>query len=118
MGTGDSLGLDSKAISALPVINKFIDRIELKKLLLNCIPSKQNQKLSHVDAILIFVRNILLEREPLYKLSEWAAGFGPCLVGLYDVDPEILSRSSQTCLSKTPINTSTPSLNNCQDNSF
>ena len=32
MGTGDSLGLDSKAISALPVINKFIDRIELKKL--------------------------------------------------------------------------------------
>jgi len=87
----DSLRLDSKAISALPVINKFMDRIELKKLLLSYIPSKKNQKLSYVDAILIFVRNILLEREPLYKLSEWAAGFDPCLAGLGDMDPEILN---------------------------
>ena len=91
MGTGDGLNLDSRAISALPVINKFIDRIELKKLLLSYIPSKKNQKLSHVDAILIFVRNILLEREPLYKLSEWAAGFDPFLVGLNNMDPEILN---------------------------
>ena len=91
MGTGDSLDLDSKAISSLPIINKFIDRIELKKLLLSYIPSKQNQKLSHVDAILIFVRNILLEREPLYKLSEWAAGFDPCLVGLKNTDPQVLN---------------------------
>jgi len=91
MGAGDSFDLDSKAISALPVINKFIDRIELKKLLLNYIPSKQNQKLSHVDVILIFVRNILLEREPLYKLSEWAGGFDPHLVGLNSMDPEILN---------------------------
>ena len=44
-----------------------------------------------MDAILIFVRNILLEREPLYKLSEWAAGFDPCLAGLGDMDPEILN---------------------------
>jgi len=87
----DSLRLDSKQVSALPVINKFIDRIELKKLLSSYIFSKKNQKLSYVDAILIFVRNILLEREPLYKLSEWAAGFDPCLVGLNNADPEILN---------------------------
>ena len=91
MGTGDSLRLDSKAISALPIINKFIDCIELKKLLLKYLPSKKNQKLSHVDAILIFVRNILLEREPLYKLSEWAAGFDPRLVGLDDTNPQVLN---------------------------
>ena len=30
MGTGASFDLDSKAISALPIINKFIDRIEVK----------------------------------------------------------------------------------------
>jgi len=83
MGTRDNFDLVSKAISALPIINKFIERIELKKLLLKYIPSKQNQKLPYVDAILIFIRNILLEREPLYKLSEWAANFDPYLVGLY-----------------------------------
>jgi len=91
MGARDNFDLDSKAISALPIINKFIDCIELKKLLLKYLPSKQNQKLSHVDAILIFVRNILLEREPLYKLSEWAAGFDPRLVGLNDTNPQVLN---------------------------
>jgi len=65
----DSLRLNSKAISALPIINKFIERIELKKLLSSYLVSKENQKFSYADAILIFVRNILLEREPLYKLS-------------------------------------------------
>lgn len=89
--TRDSLRLDSKAISALPIINKFIERIELKKLLSSYISSKQNQKLSYADAILIFIRNILLEREPLYKLSEWAANFDPYLVGLKDTDPQVLN---------------------------
>lgn len=89
--TRDSLDLDSKVISTLPIINKFIERIELKKLLSLYIPSKQNQKLSYADAILIFIRNILLEREPLYKLSEWAANFDPHLVGLKNTDPQILN---------------------------
>ncbi len=80
--TTDSLKLDSKQISALPIINKFMDRICLKELLALHISSKHNQKLTHTDAVLIFVRNILLEREPLYKLSEWAEAFDPSLVGL------------------------------------
>ena len=85
----DSLRLNSKAISALPIINKFIERIELKKLLSSYLVSKENQKFSYTDAILVFVRNILLEREPLYKLSEWAARFDPYLIGLKEQDPSI-----------------------------
>ena len=71
----NNLGLDSKAISALPIINKFIQRIELKELLSKHIPSKENQKISHADAILLFVRNILIEREPLYKLFRMGDSF-------------------------------------------
>jgi len=87
----NNLGLDSKAISALPIINKFIQRIELKELLSQYLPSKENQKLSHADAILLFVRNIMLERQPLYKLSEWAARFDPDLVGLGETTPSALN---------------------------
>lgn len=87
----NNLGLDSKAISALPIINKFIQRIELKGLLSQYLPSKENQKLSHADAILLFVRNILIERHPLYKLSEWAARFDPYLVGLGETTPSVLN---------------------------
>ena len=89
--TKDNLSLNSKAIGALPIINKFIKRIELKKLLSSYLVSKENQKFSYADAILIFVRNILLEREPLYKLSEWVARFDPYLIGLKEQDPNILN---------------------------
>ncbi len=71
----NNLGLDSKAISALPIINKFIQQIELKELLSQYLPSKENQKLSHADAILLFVRNILIERHPLYKLLRMGSSF-------------------------------------------
>jgi transposase len=87
----DNLKLNSKAVSALPIINKFIDRIGLKKLLYSYLPSKQNQKLPHAEVVLIFVRNILLEREPLYKLSEWASTFDPYLVGLKKASPLVLN---------------------------
>ncbi|MEE9502034.1 MAG: DUF4277 domain-containing protein, partial [Candidatus Aminicenantaceae bacterium] len=89
--SNDALELDSKAISALPIINKFIDRIGLSDLLSRYLPSKENQKLSHADAILLFVRNILIEREPLYKLSEWAALFDPYLVGLGETGASVLN---------------------------
>jgi transposase len=87
----DDLELDSKAIAALPIINAFIERIELRDLLARYLPSKQNLKFPHADAILLFVRNILLERQPLYKLSEWAARFDPHLVGLADAKPSLLN---------------------------
>ncbi len=87
----DDLELDSKAIAALPIINSFIKRIELRDLLARYLPSKKNLKYPHADAILLFARNILLERQPLYKLSEWAARFDPHLVGLGDAEPSLLN---------------------------
>ena len=88
---GDSLELDSKTVSALPIINAFIERIGLSDLLSHNLPSKENQKLSHADTVLLLVRNILVEREPLYKLSEWAALFDPILVGLGEAPPGVLN---------------------------
>lgn len=88
---GDSLELDSKTVGALPIINAFTERIGLSDLLSHYLPSKENQKLSHADTVLLLVRNILVEREPLYKLSEWAALFDPTLVGLAEASPRVLN---------------------------
>jgi len=63
----DDLELDSKAVAALPIINAFIERLELRELLAHYLPSKKNLKYPHADAMLLFVRNILLERQPLYR---------------------------------------------------
>jgi len=87
----DNLTLDSKAVDSLPIINQFIDRLDLYKILNQNVPSKKNQILSNADAILIFVRNILIERKPLYGLSEWAACFDSQLIGLKGAKPSVLN---------------------------
>jgi len=87
----DNLNLDSKALGALPIINHFIDRLNLHEVVSKYVPSKKNQKLSNADSILIFVRNILIERQPLYGLSEWIDQYDPHMVGLSVNKPTILN---------------------------
>lgn len=87
----DNFKLDSKAIGALPIINHFIERIGLHEMLSKYVHSRKNQKLSNMDSILILVRNILIERQPLYGLSEWAEQYDPHLLGLSSTDLSILN---------------------------
>jgi transposase len=86
-----NLTLDSKIVGSLPFINKFIDRLDLEDILNRYIPSKKNQKLSNSAAILIFARNILIERKPLYGLSEWITRFDENLIGLKNAKPAVLN---------------------------
>jgi hypothetical protein len=39
----------------------------------------------------VLVRNLCLEREPLYGLAAWAAGFQPLLVGLAPGEAALLN---------------------------
>jgi transposase len=87
----EALSLDSRRIGALPIINSVLAQIGLGSLLDEYVVSRRNQKLSHAQTIELLVRNILIEREPLYKLSEWSAGFDSTLVGLQQTSPSALN---------------------------
>jgi transposase len=82
MDDAHRLLLDSQTVGPLPIINLFIDRLGLSDLLKAHLPSRASQKLPPSQAILLFVRNILIERQPLYQLSEWAGSYDPLLIGL------------------------------------
>jgi len=86
-----SLHLASATIGALPIINQFITRLGLSDLLSQFLPASANQKLPNAQAILLFVRNILIERQALYRLSEWAAPYDPSLVGLGRAPASVLN---------------------------
>lgn len=86
-----NLTLDSREIGALPLINHFLDRLGLHGLLAHALPEHKNRKLQHAEAILLFVRNILIERTPLYKVAEWVRRFDQALVGLTDAPPAALN---------------------------
>lgn len=86
----DALDLDSKTVGALPIINHFLQRLGVEALLRQYVPSRPNKKLSHAETLLILIRSILIEREPVYEISEWAALSEPTLVGLGACPADVL----------------------------
>src|ERR1035438_3314434 len=84
----DDLALVSRALGGLPIINHVLDRLGLPALLAGVLPSGDaRQKLAPAAAIRVVVTNLVLGREPLYGLGEWAARYDPGLLGL--TEPEV-----------------------------
>ncbi len=79
----NDLGLTSQVLGGLPVINAVTDRLRLPALLAAALPDGDARvKVSAAAAIRLVVSNLILGREPLYGLGEWAARYDPALLGL------------------------------------
>jgi hypothetical protein len=79
----DDLELTSQVLGGLPIINAVTDRLGLPGLLGAALPSGDARvKVSAAAAIRVVVTNLVLGREPLYGLGEWAARHHPGLLGL------------------------------------
>ena len=79
----DGLQLDTQQLGPLPVINTFYDRLGLDILLGRYLPhADARSKLAPATAVGVVVRNLVIGREPVYALGEWAAPFDPALLGL------------------------------------
>jgi transposase len=75
--------LRSQRVGALPLVNHFLDRAGLPGRLQRHLPAGDARvRLAPATAVRLVVSNLLLGREPLYALGEWAAPFAPCLLGL------------------------------------
>ena len=84
--------LQSVGLGALPLINQFLERMDLPGALARRLPGGDPRtSLPAADAIGVLVRNLCVEREPLYGLAGWAAGFDPGLLGLGPGEAELLN---------------------------
>ncbi|MBU8872043.1 MAG: IS1634 family transposase [Gemmatimonadales bacterium] len=84
--------LRSEKIGALPILNHFIERLRLEQWLQECLPLEDKRvKVPAAKALLVLLRNLLISREPLYGMGEWAAGYAPDLLGLTRDELEALS---------------------------
>jgi transposase len=82
----------SEKIGALPILNHFIERLRLEQWLRECLPPEDKRvKVPAAKALLVLLRNLLISREPLYGMGEWAAGYAPDLLGLTLDELEALS---------------------------
>ena len=79
--------LRSATVGALPILNHFLRRMRLEDFLRAALPPEDRRtKLSPVKALLVLLRNLLLSREPIYGVGEWAARHAPQTLGLLSQD--------------------------------
>lgn len=65
-----------------PLIEHYLDRLGMRRILDKHIHSNRSGVLSHGQAIAVLIHNILTSRDPLYRLSEWAEPIEPQALGL------------------------------------
>jgi hypothetical protein len=84
--------LHSELLGAMPVVNHFLDRLNLHELLERHVPHDDRRlKVAPAVVLGVVVRNLVLHREPVYALGEWAEPFRPSVLGLGGVDPGVLN---------------------------
>jgi transposase len=75
--------LTTHNVGALPLLNRIFDRMKLEEFLQQYLPPEDGRtKIPTARVLLVLVRNLLVSREPLYGVGEWAARQAPDLLGL------------------------------------
>jgi transposase len=84
-GTARAAGgtLTSYRVAALPVLNRVLGRLRLEEFLRDHLPLEDGRsRVPTATGLLVLVKNLLISREPLYGVGEWAARHAPELLGL------------------------------------
>src|SRR3954463_5631546 len=75
--------LPSCRIAALPVLDRFLRRLRLDEFLRDHLPAEDRRaRVPTATALMVLLKNLLISREPLYGVGEWAARHAPELLGL------------------------------------
>ncbi|MGH2944407.1 MAG: IS1634 family transposase, partial [Solirubrobacteraceae bacterium] len=81
--TAGPFELESVRLGALPIVDHFLARMGVAAHMDRHLPNGDPRvSLQTATAIGVLIRNLCVEREPLYGLADWAQGFEPGLVGL------------------------------------
>jgi transposase len=75
--------LTSCRVAALPLLEGFLRRLRLEAFLRDYLPCEDRRsRVPTTTGLLVLLKNLLLSREPLYGVGEWAARYAPGRLGL------------------------------------
>ena len=83
--------LRSYEVGALPIINHVLDKMGLEQFLSKRLPADDPRvELPTAQGLMTMIRNVLLSRQPIYGVGEWAARFAPDLFNLWEAEVALL----------------------------
>jgi transposase len=75
--------LTSWRVAALPILDHLLRRLRLRDFLREHLPREDRRcRVATATGLLVLVQNLLISREPLYGVGEWAARHVPGRLGL------------------------------------
>jgi transposase len=78
-----SFELASWRVGPLPIINRFLEQLRVEPLLrAHLEPTDPRAALPTEQVLMALIRNLIVERHPLYALGAWAESFLPPVLGL------------------------------------
>ncbi len=73
----------SYRVGLLPILNRILERLRLTEFFRAYLPPQDRRcRIDPATGLLVLLKNLLLSREPLYGVGEWAARHVPDLLGL------------------------------------
>lgn len=78
-------------VGGLPILNRILSRMRLRDFLSRHLPTDQRSKVDTPRVLLLVLKNLLVSREPMYGVAEWARNFGPELFDLWPQELEYLN---------------------------
>ena len=77
--------LNSYRIGALPIVDRILQRMRLEEFLRSYLPRADRRcRIAPAIGVTLLLKNVLLCREPLYGVGEWAARYAPEALGFAD----------------------------------
>jgi transposase len=77
--------LSSYRVGALPIIDRLLERMRFEESLRSYLPRADRRcRIAPSIGVMLLLKNVLLSREPLYGIGEWAARFDPEALGFAD----------------------------------
>lgn len=84
----NKLKLQSLKVGCIPIIDKIIDRMDLHNILNAALKNRD-----YSDSLLILLKNILIDRDALYAVKDWAGTFNLRLSSGSKINDDRLGRS-------------------------
>jgi len=84
----ENLRLRGLRVGALPILNHFIERMGLREELTVALKNAD-----YSDALLALIKNIMIDRNALYAIGEWAAFYDSGLVAQGKIGDDKLARA-------------------------
>lgn len=87
----EETSLLEQRIGALPIVNAYVHRLGLAELLDSYVPMDPRATVAPSTSLLVLLTTLVIERAPVYKITEWAADRPPGLLGLLPGEAKALN---------------------------